>query len=146
MLVTLSGIVTLVKLVQLENDQSPMLVTLLPITTLVKLLQPSNACSLFAVHYASLRIVLHRGSWYAIQRNGRSHRRAYHHANNRARQHIQPAFRLYASPIFVHTLFFSPITIYLFCFLSAFFLLHKNHFALTIGQSGFSRCYFLSAK
>ena len=40
MLVTLLGIVMLVKLLQLENVYSPMLVTLLGIVMLVKLLQP----------------------------------------------------------------------------------------------------------
>ena len=39
MLLMLSGIVTLVKLLQSENAQLPMLVTLLPIVTLVRLLQ-----------------------------------------------------------------------------------------------------------
>ena len=39
MLVTLSGIVTLVSPVQPENALSPMLVTLLPIVTLVKPVQ-----------------------------------------------------------------------------------------------------------
>ena len=45
MLVTLSGIVTLVRLVQPENASSPMLVTLLGIVTLVRLVQPENASS-----------------------------------------------------------------------------------------------------
>ena len=39
MLVTLLGIVTLVRLVQPANAQSPMLVTLLGIVTLVRLVQ-----------------------------------------------------------------------------------------------------------
>ena len=39
MLVTLSGIVTLVRLMQSENAESPMLVTLSPIVTLVRLRQ-----------------------------------------------------------------------------------------------------------
>ena len=39
MLVTLLGIVTLVRLVQSQNAQSPMLVTLVPIVTLVRLVQ-----------------------------------------------------------------------------------------------------------
>ncbi len=39
MLVTLSGIVTLVRLVQLSNAAVPMLVTLSGIVTLVRLLQ-----------------------------------------------------------------------------------------------------------
>ena len=44
MLVTLLGIVTLVRLVQPQNAQSPMLVTLLGIVTLVRLVQSvSNA-------------------------------------------------------------------------------------------------------
>ena len=43
MLVTLSGIITLVKLLHPENAPFPMLVTLLGIVTLVKLLQPLNA-------------------------------------------------------------------------------------------------------
>ena len=43
MLVTLFGIVTLVKLVQFSNASSPMLVTLFEIVTLVKLVQFSNA-------------------------------------------------------------------------------------------------------
>ena len=43
MLVTLLGIVTLVRLVQPANASSPMLVTLLGIVTLVRLVQPSNA-------------------------------------------------------------------------------------------------------
>ncbi len=43
MLVTLLGIVTLVRLLQPENAESPMLVTLLGIVTLVRLLQPENA-------------------------------------------------------------------------------------------------------
>ena len=43
MLVTLLGIVTLVRLVQSENAPSPMLVTLLGIVTLVRLVQPENA-------------------------------------------------------------------------------------------------------
>ena len=37
MLVTLLGIVTLVRLVQESNAEAPMLVTLLPIVTLVRL-------------------------------------------------------------------------------------------------------------
>ena len=45
MLVTLLGIVTLVRLVQPENAQSPMLVTLLGIVTLVRLVQSENAAS-----------------------------------------------------------------------------------------------------
>jgi hypothetical protein len=45
MLVTLSGIVMLVRLVQPENAPSPMLVTLSGITTLVRLVQPENAPS-----------------------------------------------------------------------------------------------------
>ena len=40
MLVTLLGIVTLVRLVQEENADPPMLVTLLGIVTLVRLVQP----------------------------------------------------------------------------------------------------------
>ena len=40
MLVTLLGIVMLVRLVQSENAQSPMLVTLLRMVTLVRLVQP----------------------------------------------------------------------------------------------------------
>ena len=40
MLVTLFGIVMLVKLLHSENAYSPMLVTLFGIATLVKLLQP----------------------------------------------------------------------------------------------------------
>ena len=43
MLVTLLGIVTLVRLVQPENAMIPMLVTLLGIVTLVRLVQPENA-------------------------------------------------------------------------------------------------------
>ena len=43
MLVTLSGITTLVKEVQLENAYAPMLVTLSGITTLVKEVQLENA-------------------------------------------------------------------------------------------------------
>ena len=43
MLVTLSGIVTLVKPLQSLNADSPMLVTLFGIVTLVKPLQSSNA-------------------------------------------------------------------------------------------------------
>ena len=43
MLVTLLGIVTLVRLVQPENASFPMLVTLLGIVTLVRLVQPENA-------------------------------------------------------------------------------------------------------
>ena len=39
MLVTLLGMVTLVRLVQQANALSPMLVTLLPIVTLVRLVQ-----------------------------------------------------------------------------------------------------------
>ena len=39
MLVTLLGIVTLVRLVQFKNAQLPMLVTLLGIVTLVRLVQ-----------------------------------------------------------------------------------------------------------
>lgn len=39
MLVTLSGITTLVKLLQLEKVDYPILVTLFPIVTLVRLLQ-----------------------------------------------------------------------------------------------------------
>ena len=45
MLVTLLGIVTLVRLVQSENASLPMLVTLLGIVTLVRLVQPKNASS-----------------------------------------------------------------------------------------------------
>ena len=45
MLVTLSGMVMLVKPVQPEKAQSPMLVTLLPIVTLVNLVQPEKALS-----------------------------------------------------------------------------------------------------
>ena len=40
MLVTLLGIVMLVRLVQSQNAASPMLVTLLGIVTLVRLVQP----------------------------------------------------------------------------------------------------------
>ena len=40
MLITLSGIVTLVKLVQPENAELPMLVTLSGIVILLKLVQP----------------------------------------------------------------------------------------------------------
>ena len=43
MLVTLLGIVTLVRLEQSANASSPMLVTLLGIVTLVRLVQLSNA-------------------------------------------------------------------------------------------------------
>jgi hypothetical protein len=43
MLVTLSGIVTLVRELQLKNAEDPMLVTLLGILTLASELQPSNA-------------------------------------------------------------------------------------------------------
>ncbi len=43
MLVTLSGMVTLVRLLQPENAPFPMVVTLLGMVTLVKLLQDSNA-------------------------------------------------------------------------------------------------------
>ena len=43
MLITLSGIVTSVKLVQLLNASSPILVTLFGIVTSVKLVQSSNA-------------------------------------------------------------------------------------------------------
>ncbi|GIT05903.1 MAG: hypothetical protein CM1200mP29_13140 [Verrucomicrobiota bacterium] len=43
MLVTLSGIVTLVRLLQYRKARSPMLVTLSGIVTLVKLLQPEKA-------------------------------------------------------------------------------------------------------
>jgi hypothetical protein len=43
MLLTLLGIVTLVRLVQPENAQDPMLVTPLGIVTLVRLVQYSNA-------------------------------------------------------------------------------------------------------
>ena len=43
MLVTLSGIVTLVRPVQPENAAAPMLVTLSGIVTLVRLVQPENA-------------------------------------------------------------------------------------------------------
>ena len=43
MLVTLLGIVMLVRLMQPLNALSPMLVTLFGIVTLVRLLQPSNA-------------------------------------------------------------------------------------------------------
>ena len=43
MLVTLSGIVILVKPVQHQNAQPPILVTLSGIVTLVKLVHPSNA-------------------------------------------------------------------------------------------------------
>ena len=43
MLVTLFGIVMLVKPVQLSNAESPMLVTLLGISMLAKLLQSRNA-------------------------------------------------------------------------------------------------------
>ena len=43
MLVTLSGIVTLVKPLQLRNAYSPMFVTLFGIVTLVNLPQPENA-------------------------------------------------------------------------------------------------------
>ena len=45
MLVTLLGIVTLVRLVQAENASSPMLMTPLEIVTLVRLVQSSNAQS-----------------------------------------------------------------------------------------------------
>ena len=45
MLVTLSGIVMLVSLLQPENANSPMLVTLSGIVMLVRLLQPENAKS-----------------------------------------------------------------------------------------------------
>ena len=43
MLVTLLGMVMLVRPLQLENAPWPMLVTLLGIVTLVRLLQPENA-------------------------------------------------------------------------------------------------------
>jgi uncharacterized membrane protein (UPF0136 family) len=43
MLVTLLGIVTLVRLVQYRNASPPMLVTLLGIVTLVRLVQYRNA-------------------------------------------------------------------------------------------------------
>ena len=43
MLVTLSGIVTLVRLRQLRKALLPMLVTLFPIVTLVRLLQTEKA-------------------------------------------------------------------------------------------------------
>src|SRR2546426_664240 len=43
MLVTLLGIVTLVRLVQRENAWDPMMVTLLGIVTLVRLVQAENA-------------------------------------------------------------------------------------------------------
>ena len=43
MLVTLLGIVTLVRLVHHQNAYSPMLVTLLGIVTLVRLVQSKNA-------------------------------------------------------------------------------------------------------
>jgi hypothetical protein len=43
LLVTLLGIVTLVRLVQEENAPPPMLVTPFPIVTLVRLVQPENA-------------------------------------------------------------------------------------------------------
>ena len=43
MLVTLLGIVTLVRLEQPSNAEEPMLVTLLGIVTLVRLEQPENA-------------------------------------------------------------------------------------------------------
>ena len=43
MLVTLSGIVTLIKPLQPENAKSAMLVTLDGIVTVVRLLQPWNA-------------------------------------------------------------------------------------------------------
>jgi hypothetical protein len=43
MLVTLSGIVTLVRLLHRKKAPSPMLVTLAGIVTLVRLLQPSKA-------------------------------------------------------------------------------------------------------
>ena len=55
MLVTLSGIVTLVKALQPENAESPMLVTLSGIVTLVKPLQPENAE--FAMRVTQLGIV-----------------------------------------------------------------------------------------
>jgi hypothetical protein len=43
MLVTLSGMVTLVRLVQSENAAYPMLVTLLGMVTLARLVQLENA-------------------------------------------------------------------------------------------------------
>ena len=43
MLVTPSGIVTLLRLLQPKNAESPMLVTLSGIVMLVRLLQPENA-------------------------------------------------------------------------------------------------------
>ena len=43
MLVTLSGITTLVRLVQEENASTPIRVTPLPIVTFVRLMQPPNA-------------------------------------------------------------------------------------------------------
>ena len=43
MLITLPGIVTLVRLLQSSNAESPMLVTLSGIVTLVRLLQLANA-------------------------------------------------------------------------------------------------------
>ena len=43
MLITLSGIVTLARLVQPENAEPPIPVTLLPIVTFVRLVQPENA-------------------------------------------------------------------------------------------------------
>ena len=58
MLVTLSGIVMLVKLVQLENAESPMLVTRSEIVMLVKLLQSENADSPMLVTPSSITIFL----------------------------------------------------------------------------------------
>jgi hypothetical protein len=43
MLMTLLGIVTLVRLLQPAKAESPMLVTLLPIAALVRLEHPTNA-------------------------------------------------------------------------------------------------------
>ena len=45
MLVTLLGIVTLVRLMQAENASDPMLVTLVPIVTLVRLEHQANESS-----------------------------------------------------------------------------------------------------
>ena len=56
MLVTLSGMLMLVRLLQPENAPSPMLVTLSGMLMLVSLLQPSNAFAGIVVAFVTVTL------------------------------------------------------------------------------------------
>ena len=68
MLVTLAGMVMLVKLLQPENAKLPILMTPLPRVMLVKLLQPSNALFPILVTLAGRVIepVMPAGHWIKV--------------------------------------------------------------------------------